>query len=204
MAAAKLCECGCGQPAPIAKRHCPKRGYVKGQPHRFIRGHHTRGRRHSAEARAKIAAAGRGRRASEATRQRIAASKRGLRHSAETKAKISRALRGRFVGPAHPGWRGARIGYQPLHAWVARHKQKTGVCSHCGAVVGTERFRGTQWANVSGHYLRDLDDFIELCIPCHSERDRAARRALTVGRAPRAHTRLGRHGVLRRKHSSNE
>jgi hypothetical protein len=39
-APAKLCECGCGQPAPIATRTAPKRGQVKGQPLRFIRGHY--------------------------------------------------------------------------------------------------------------------------------------------------------------------
>jgi len=33
----KLCECGCGQPAPIATRN--RRGYTKGQPLRFISGH---------------------------------------------------------------------------------------------------------------------------------------------------------------------
>lgn len=37
-----LCMCGCGQPAPIAKAHNEKRGRVKGQPHRFIRGHNAR------------------------------------------------------------------------------------------------------------------------------------------------------------------
>ncbi len=38
----KLCECGCGEPAPIAtktKRSC---GHVKGQPIRFVRGHSGR------------------------------------------------------------------------------------------------------------------------------------------------------------------
>ena len=35
----KLCECGCGQPAPIATRNCLERGYIKGQPLRFILGH---------------------------------------------------------------------------------------------------------------------------------------------------------------------
>lgn len=34
-----LCECGCGQPAPIATQNNAARGYVKGQPQRFIRGH---------------------------------------------------------------------------------------------------------------------------------------------------------------------
>jgi len=35
----KLCECGCGQPAPIATRNRHSRGQVKGQPLRFVSGH---------------------------------------------------------------------------------------------------------------------------------------------------------------------
>ena len=35
----KLCECGCGQPVPVAKQTRSDRGFVKGQPQRFIRGH---------------------------------------------------------------------------------------------------------------------------------------------------------------------
>lgn len=37
----KLCECGCGEPAPIAKQTNRPQGRVKGQPMRFIRGHHN-------------------------------------------------------------------------------------------------------------------------------------------------------------------
>jgi hypothetical protein len=36
----KLCECGCGNPAPIAKGNKRSKGLVKGQPLRFISGHH--------------------------------------------------------------------------------------------------------------------------------------------------------------------
>jgi hypothetical protein len=35
----KLCECGCGKPAPIAKMTSKRDGYVKGLPIRFINGH---------------------------------------------------------------------------------------------------------------------------------------------------------------------
>ena len=35
----KLCECGCGKPAPISPDNDKARGYVKGQPRRFIKGH---------------------------------------------------------------------------------------------------------------------------------------------------------------------
>lgn len=34
-----LCQCGCGQPAPIANRTSTARGYVKGEPMRFLVGH---------------------------------------------------------------------------------------------------------------------------------------------------------------------
>lgn len=38
----KLCECGCGQPAPIAWRNDSYRGLVKGQHMRFRKGHNGR------------------------------------------------------------------------------------------------------------------------------------------------------------------
>lgn len=37
--AVKLCECNCGEPAPIAKLTNSRRGHIKGQPVRFIKGH---------------------------------------------------------------------------------------------------------------------------------------------------------------------
>lgn len=37
-----LCQCGCGQPAPISPKTDRWAGYLKGQPKRFIQGHHTR------------------------------------------------------------------------------------------------------------------------------------------------------------------
>ena len=38
----KLCECGCGNPAPIAKAPNKRLGHIKGKPVRFILGHHAR------------------------------------------------------------------------------------------------------------------------------------------------------------------
>jgi hypothetical protein len=40
-----LCQCGCGKPAPIAKRTDRATSRVKGQPMRFISGHNNRGNR---------------------------------------------------------------------------------------------------------------------------------------------------------------
>ena len=42
----ELCECGCGNPAPIAKQTSSYRGRVKGQPLRFINGHNRGNRSH--------------------------------------------------------------------------------------------------------------------------------------------------------------
>lgn len=44
----QLCECGCGEPAPIATRTDPRFGYVKGQPVRYIHGHKGRQRARAA------------------------------------------------------------------------------------------------------------------------------------------------------------
>lgn len=39
---AGLCECGCGQAAPIATRNERRYGHVKGQPVRFVNGHNAK------------------------------------------------------------------------------------------------------------------------------------------------------------------
>lgn len=38
----KLCECGCGQPTTISTKTNPRRGWVKGQPRRFLHRHSMR------------------------------------------------------------------------------------------------------------------------------------------------------------------
>lgn len=39
----KLCECGCGNPAPIADRNRREQGWIKGESKRFISGHNKIG-----------------------------------------------------------------------------------------------------------------------------------------------------------------
>jgi hypothetical protein len=104
----QLCECGCGNPAPLAKQNRPDRGQRKGEPLRFINGHNSH--RHDAETKAKIAAAGRGRRHSEATKAKIRVAKLGKRHTAESRAKMSAShkLSPPRFGDKAPGWKNGR------------------------------------------------------------------------------------------------
>lgn len=37
-----LCQCGCGEPAPISHYNSKPRGYVKGEPRKYVQGHHMR------------------------------------------------------------------------------------------------------------------------------------------------------------------
>ncbi len=50
----KLCECGCGLPAPIATKTSD--GWVKGQSKRYVHGHHLRGKKRGEAFRAKMRA----------------------------------------------------------------------------------------------------------------------------------------------------
>lgn len=45
------CHCGCGELAPIAQKNHTKSGYIKGEPTRFVKGHHKRMNRKSAKER---------------------------------------------------------------------------------------------------------------------------------------------------------
>lgn len=70
--------------------------------------------------------------------------------------------------PRPTNWRGDECSYDSLHQWVKRHKGKPSRCDKCGT---TER--RIEWANISGDYRRDLNDWRPLCVPCHRRSDAA-------------------------------
>lgn len=71
------------------------------------------------------------------------------------------------TGELHHRWKGEDVSYHALHVWLRNNKTKTGRCSKCDA----ERY--TEWGNVSKDRKRsrNLDDYIEICKPCHMEMD---------------------------------
>src|SRR3990167_8838330 len=66
----------------------------------------------------------------------------------------------------NPMWKGDKVGYKTLHTWVKRHKGIPGQCVHCG-----ETIKRRVWANISGKYKRDLNDWMSLCYSCHFKFD---------------------------------
>jgi hypothetical protein len=144
----KLCECGCGEPAPIAPKNNTKRGYVKGQPFRFVVGHNP---------------------PSEHFRERARESVRGPL-SAEALERIAESKR----GAKHPLWQGDAANYRAVHKWLCRNYPKAGRCDRCGREARTEYAFLAGGRNVT----RNREDYAELCRSCHVKHDwqlRAAR-----------------------------
>lgn len=61
----------------------------------------------------------------------------------------------------HPAWKGEKASYSSIHKWVSRNKGKPLICVDCGS---KERI---EWSNKDHKYLRDLNDYIGRCRPCH-------------------------------------
>ena len=175
-----LCACGCGERTNLAPYTSEKRGWAKGEPVRFVHGHHPRGQKQSpehiekrigplrgekrgplsAEHRAKIGAAGKGKVISQEVREKIGAAQRGeLNHI----------------------WKGDSANYATKHSWMLRNFTKTGTCELCRRTPPKHKRQktGTHWANRNHRYNRDVarvrEDWIELCAKCHSGYDKARR-----------------------------
>lgn len=113
---------------------------------------------------------------SEETRQKLRLAKLGKKnpkHSEWLKAHPINYWKGRnkpeFTGSGNPQWKGNEVGYRALHIWVESKLGKPSKCEHCNTDGLTQR--KIHWANKSGQYLRDLDDWMRLCAKCHKQYD---------------------------------
>ena len=62
-------------------------------------------------------------------------------------------------------WKGDKVSYNGVHAWVRKYKPKPEVCEICGIK------EPKQIANISGEYKRDINDYQWLCTKCHVIKD---------------------------------
>ena len=75
----------------------------------------------------------------------------------------------RIRGIKHHFWKGDNAGYRALHYWLNRVKGRPMECKHCEKTRTTPK--SMQWANISGDYLRDPNDYMSLCPSCHRKFD---------------------------------
>ena len=73
------------------------------------------------------------------------------------------------IGEKNTNWKGDEVGYGGLHAWVKRHKGKPNQCELCE--MFHESGHMLDWANKSGEYKRELNDWLRLCRTCHGKYD---------------------------------
>ena len=108
----------------------------------------------------------RGRKISEETKKKMSLAKLGKKLGAQTeehKSKIGIAV----TGESHGLWKGGDVSYKALHDWLNRHKGKAQHCEYCNKI--SKRYH---WANISGKYIRDVNDYLSLCVSCHFRLDK--------------------------------
>lgn len=81
--------------------------------------------------------------------------------SPETRAKFSAM----HSGEKSNHWLGENVGIAGVHFWVKRRKPKPLLCERCHQEPPRDL------ANISGKYLRDVNDFEWLCRRCHMKSD---------------------------------
>ena len=74
---------------------------------------------------------------------------------------------GRF-GDKSNAWVGDEAGYSAVHMWLTQHYTKES-CDHCNKPL--EELSRLEWANISGEYKRDREDYLCLCPSCHRKMD---------------------------------
>lgn len=140
------------------------------------------------EHRQKIGAARRGKRLSAETRAKMSAAKKG-RRPANFEAFLAKAhVAPKPSGEQHPCWKGDDVGYSGLHEWVRKTLGRPQKCQCCS----TKKARRYEWSNVSGEYRREAEDWVRLCVSCHRKEGYAKGEYEPWNKGKRVQTNTGR------------
>lgn len=90
--------------------------------------------------------------------------KKGLVKMSEETRKLMSSQR---QNEKHPAWKGKKVGYSALHAWITRKigKAKNFPCGICGLA------QAQHWARLSKELTRDLQKWMPMCVKCHYHYD---------------------------------
>ena len=184
MKTTKLCECGCGQPAPIATTTNKRRGIVKGQPRRFVHGHNPVARRYRFTAKDHANGGKRGYKYSEEHKERTRKGKsdRGyegpgfgktLSGPARQRRRALAIARGHAshfpnkTGEDSANWRGGCEAYQKRLALI----RDDFTCQVCG--LQDDEITVVDHIKPKALYpelARDLGNLVTLCPNCHARK----------------------------------
>lgn len=151
------CQCGCGGQTVLASQ--TRRGYIKGEPMRFIHGHHLR----TAEYKARL----------------FTEERSDKLRAAHADGRIPKPTVRRGVDS--PSWRGAQIGYTQAHIRVVKERGDAAhyLCEACGANAHEwaidHAHRTLQFGTHAGRlkpYSADTSAYVPLCRSCHRSADR--------------------------------
>ena len=92
--------------------------------------------------------------------------KKGYKRPPFTKEWKQRIAEGSMGNQAR--YKGENVGYWGLHRWLDRTLGRPKKCQDCG----NENKSRYYWANISGLYKRDTNDFKRLCGKCHKAFDK--------------------------------
>lgn len=105
---------------------------------------------------------------SEETKRKIGLANRGRKPAQYVVEMNRKRLLGKY-GSESIRWGGMKANYCTKHSWIRKHYGKATRCSnkYC-PYKNPKRY---EWANVSGKYLREVEDYIQLCPSCHRRMD---------------------------------
>ncbi len=154
-----LCACGCGERITWIIRH-----RYNGIP-KYKIGHIFKNRKLPKETLEKYYKGRQNYLISEKTKKKISQTLMGHKHSKEAKKLMSLSKQ----NEKHPLWKGEQASYTAKHIWIRRHYGKAQMCQNLDCECkNPKRF---DWANLSGKYLREIKDYIQLCVSCHKKAD---------------------------------
>lgn len=75
---------------------------------------------------------------------------------------------------ANKKYKGINAGYTAKHHWLYKWYGKASKCENTNCTYENPKLY--EWANISGKYKRERDDYMQLCPSCHRKMDNARRK----------------------------
>jgi len=83
----------------------------------------------------------------------------------------------------HYNWKGENVPYCVKHMWLHYNFGSANKCENPDCVYPRKNAKNKimlkpsryEWSNISGKYLRDRNDYIQLCPSCHRLKDKKHR-----------------------------